>query len=104
MSCVGGEHPDLEKQRQHFQYRYGVQLSLSERSVEIWSWDRLAQELNFCGCELLIVDTEGHDVSVLRSMIEYCTEQTKLGVQHIWPNLIQFESMGFCDRVEGDGA
>ena len=59
----------------------------------------LAHELNFSGCQVLIVDTEGHDAAVFRSMISHCKNRSP----EEWPWLIQFETMGNCDLVEGKG-
>ena len=104
MSCVGGEHPLLREKREEFRSWYGVDLPFTGRSVEVWSWDRLARELNFCGCELLIVDTEGHDTSVLRSMIQHCAAQEVMGLKQAWPRLIEFESQGWGNWKENSDA
>jgi hypothetical protein len=37
------------------------------------SYDRLAHTLKFKGCEVLMVNTEGHDVSTVRSMMAHCS-------------------------------
>ena len=44
----------------------------------------------------MVVDAEGSDAAILRSLIHYCEVETTC-----WPWVIQFESMGHCDRVEG---
>mmetsp|Transcript_64665 Transcript_64665/g.169317 ORF Transcript_64665/g.169317 Transcript_64665/m.169317 type:complete len:203 (+) Transcript_64665:1656-2264(+) len=63
------------------------------------SYGRLARELNFAGCELLVIDAEGHDTRILRSVIAHC-ESTPSA----WPQLIQFETMGHSDKLEGPNA
>merc|ERR1712048_1150337 len=67
--------------------------------VDIWTWAKLATTFNFAGCELLVIDTEGYDTKILRSMIAHCREHT-----NDWPDVIQFETMGHCDRHEGLGS
>merc|ERR1711879_596775 len=37
--------------------------------------------------------------AILRSMMAHCRKYPK-----DWPDVIQFESMGLCDNLEGDGA
>ena len=55
----------------------------------------LAQQLNFTGCQVLLVDTEGHDTSILRSMLAHCE-----GKPDELPEVIQFETRGHCDKME----
>merc|ERR1712087_535947 len=52
------------------------------------------------GCELLLIDAEGHDTRILRSMIAHCQEQEKRG-RDAWPHVMVFESAGICDASEG---
>ena len=70
--------------------------------ANLWSYGKLAQTLNFRGCEILIVGTEGHDAKILRSMIAHCQEQERNGFSD-WPEVVQFETMSHCDKVEGKG-
>ena len=44
------------------------------------------------------MDTEGYDAQILRSVIQHCK-----GDKSSWPQLIQFESMGHGDSLEGAG-
>ena len=76
---------------------FGVKLRVKSHWANVWCWGRLAKKCNFRGCELLVIDTEGHDCRILRSVIEHC----KLSPAE-WPQLIQFETMGHCDELEGD--
>ena len=69
----------------------------------LWTWMKLTEQLNFCGCELLIVDAEGHDTAVLCSMLAHCKERLRNGLYE-WPNVIQFETMGHCNKKEVFGA
>ena len=59
--------------------------------------------MDFKSCEVLIVDAEGQDAAVLRSMITHCRAREHLGFSE-WPSVIQFETMGHCDKREGAGA
>lgn len=104
MSCVGTTHPELEAQRDWIQQRYNLKLNLEWRETEVWSWRKLCREFDFVGCELLIVDTEGHDAKVLRSMMSHCQEAQTVHGRKVWPDVIQFETMSHCDKVEGTGA
>ncbi len=103
MSCIGQEHPDFGAYSQWIHDAFGVDVKLASLQTDIWSYGRLAGELNFRGCELLIVDTEGHDAMVLRSMIKHCLAEQCSSGGDAWPDVIQFETMGHCDRVEGWG-
>jgi len=99
MSCVGREHPDLQHYLKRIRAEFGVQLDLQQTSVPIWSWESLAREFNFGGCEVLIVDTEGFDVRILKSMIAHCSKR-----EDCWPHVIQFETMGHSDKIDGNGS
>ena len=102
MSCVSAVHPDFLVHRSWLYDRYGVWVTLERMRTEMWSWQKLCCEFNFRGCELLIVDTEGHDAAILRSMILHCQKQEHCGVD-AWPRVIQFETMSHCDKMEGEG-
>ena len=97
MSCMESMHhmlPELCR----IQEKFNVKVNIHASHVTIWSWEKLVQSCNFAGCELLIVDTEGYDAKILRSMLTYCQHNT-----WDWPSLIQFETMGHCDKLEGHG-
>ena len=102
MSCVSCGHPDFGVRRNWLYDRYGVWVTLERMPTKMWSWQKLCCEFNFRGCELLIVDTEGHDAAILRSMIVHCQQQENCGVD-AWPCVIQFETMSHCDKMEGEG-
>lgn len=99
MSKVGRAHPYMESCLKHIRAKYKVDVCVKQQKSEIWTWGRLAETLNFKGCEVLVVDTEGHDTAILRSLIQHCQQH-----EDEWPNFIQFESMGLCDDQEGKGA
>ena len=99
MSSVGVAHPLLPIMLQWFTDEWGIHIHVENRQSDVWSWWRLAEQCNFIGCEVLVIDTEGSDAEILRSMIEYCQRTPSA-----WPDLIQFETMGHCDKKEGRGA
>jgi len=103
MSSVGSLHPELSQRRKSIWLDYGVDASMEPLRTDIWSYSRLAEDCDFCGCELLMVDAEGYDAEILRSMIRHCREKESES-RCAWPDVIVFESMGHCDRKEGSGA
>lgn len=100
MSCVDGPHPTFDDCWRKAWRNYGVDVCLEPLRTDVWSYSRLAESLDFCGCELLLIDAEGHDAQILRSMIRHCQEQEALG-HTAWPDVVVFESAGLCDRKEG---
>lgn len=98
MSCVGGEHPWVPDLIRKISNEYQLTVDVERRTSDIWSWSRLVEACNFRGCEVLLIDTEGHDAQILRSMIQHCRRDPEA-----WPDVIQFETMGHCDQLEGRG-
>lgn len=99
MSCVGSEHRLFASKAAQILQRYGVEAKMSKQRADVWSYGRLVQKLNFNGTEVLMIDAEGHDASILRSVIAHCQQDPSA-----WPQVIQFETMGHCDAAEGHGA
>jgi len=99
MSCVGGEHPEFSQLADWVQTRYGLLARMVPRRVESLCWSSLVKTAKFEGCEVLLVDAEGHDASILRSMLKHCKHRQKE-----LPDLIQFETRGHCDSCEGHEA
>merc|ERR1712232_270132 len=101
MSSVGQWHPCLDKSRNKLYNRYGVDLfdHIETQHTNVWTYARLAEELDFCGCELLLIDAEGHDNKIIRSMIQHCQEQALNG-KAAWPDIIVFETGGVSDKLE----
>ena len=98
MSCIRDVHPWVPEKMQQISKDYDIELSLSNIKAQktcVWSWHKLQKECKFKGCEVLCIDTEGYDAKILRSLISRCSENTG-----DWPYLIQFETMGHCDRLE----
>lgn len=105
MGSVGGKHPFLENTRNKIWQKYKVDVKDAVRKIrtEVWNYAKLAKQYDFCGTELLMIDTEGHDTKIIRSMIEHCLEQDARG-KCSWPDVIAFETCGICDKTEGSGA
>jgi len=98
---MGRQHPFMHQCVKQLEDRYGVHMNMQQSLVHVWSFQRLAEHLNFSGCELLIVDTEGFDVRILRSMIAYCSQCATDGTSDFWPYVIQFETQGHADILDG---
>eukprot|EP00929_Paragymnodinium_shiwhaense_P100620 TRINITY_DN6308_c0_g1_i7.p1 TRINITY_DN6308_c0_g1~~TRINITY_DN6308_c0_g1_i7.p1 ORF type:complete len:349 (-),score=48.31 TRINITY_DN6308_c0_g1_i7:222-1268(-) len=103
MSCVGEPHPQFRRMRQQIWDECWVDVELDVKQTEIISYQTLVESLNFCGVELLMVDAEGHDCAILRSMMRFCEKAEVRGEWH-WPDCIGVETMGHCDGKEGRGA
>ena len=103
MSCVGTVHPGYPDQREWLLERYGLDVDFARSKTTVWSFGKLAWELNFRGCELLIIDAEGCDAAIVRSLMAHCRDEEWRG-RDAWPYVIQFETMGHCDRIEGANA
>ena len=102
MSCVGkNPHPGIPQQRQHIFEKYGVVVDIEHRQADVWTWSTLSRTCNFHSCEILLVDTEGCDTQILRSLIWHCSYYADWGDNSVWPWIIQFETMGICDELEG---
>lgn len=100
MSCLGYMHPLMPMCKQSIEYNYDIKLDIGcNQKVDVWSWAKLVKNFNFAGTEVLLVDAEGCDTKILRSLLSHCRENP----EH-WPEMIQFETMGHCDRREGLGA
>ena len=102
MSCIGYAHPNVRCDLQQIRDRYGVNVKMHKQRVRVWSYEKLARELNFCGCEVLIIDAEGYDVRILKSMIAHCSNREDSQFD-AWPYVIQFETRGHCDNIDGPG-
>ena len=72
---------------------------LEKRLVAVYTFEQMLRVHKASGCEVLVVDAEGHDCSILRSMIAACRWG---GVP--WPYAIRFETRGHADSREGAGA
>ncbi|CAJ1430109.1 unnamed protein product [Effrenium voratum] len=96
MSSAEEISPHLAHFHGRLQGSLGVAVPLVENWVPIITWTQLAAQVGFKGCEVLILDTEGFDVEILRSMMQHCERRP----QEL-PWLIQFESNGLCNARAG---
>jgi len=95
MSSVGAVHPWVPGLLDNIHNDYHIKVDVEKRRSDVWTWERLSKQCMFHGCEVLLIDTEGYDTQILRSLITYC-----MSWPDAWPDLIQFETMGHCDRKE----
>ena len=95
MSCLHRAHPHFDEYAAWIHEQFNLEVKVTAQPVEKWSWSTFVQKLNFCGCQVLVIDAEGHDASILRSMLKHC-----LNKPHELPELIQFETQGLCDICE----
>lgn len=98
MSCLGKAHPDFAECQARIQWKHSVCVQMEPREVDVMSWESLVKKARFKGTEVLLIDAEGSDACILRSMLEYCSR-----CPEELPDLIQFESRGHCDRLEDQG-
>ena len=95
MSSLGQLHPEISGNIAYWERECGVKLPFDVQETDVWSYSRLAKTLNFVGCEVLMIDAEGHDTRILKSLIKHCEEDPRA-----WPQVIQFETMGHCDQLK----
>lgn len=95
MSCVKVQHPSFQYSAGKIEQDFGVTVRTTTVTVKMWSYRHLVEQFRFCGCDVLIVDAEGHDASILRSMLSHCKDRPDE-----LPHVIQFESRGLCDICE----
>jgi len=96
MSSVEAQSAHLKYFRERLEQKFGLQVPIVEDKVPFWTWSRLVYEIGFDGCELLIIDAEGFDVEILKSVAQHCQEQP-----YQFPWVIQFESNGLCNTRMG---
>ena len=101
MSCVGQVHPSFQSLSMELQGQYGVKVEMEPIQVRGLSYCDLCRTLRFSGVEVLMIDAEGHDCQILLSMIEYCSTEDN---SHAWPDVIQFETMGHSNLIDGGDA
>lgn len=93
MSCVGQLHPDWPQHSHKLADMFGIKVELDVHA-EMLSYATLVNKLRFRGVDVLLVDAEGHDVEIIRSMIAHCQEAEEADS---WPKVIQIETMGHVD-------
>lgn len=95
MSCLGELHPQWKEHAKWIRKHYGVNVTAATHKTEVLTYEGLARRYNFLGTQVLMIDAEGHDASIVRSLIKHCERNPAA-----WPHLIQFETMGHCNLKE----
>mmetsp|Transcript_23996 Transcript_23996/g.53143 ORF Transcript_23996/g.53143 Transcript_23996/m.53143 type:complete len:533 (-) Transcript_23996:31-1629(-) len=98
MSCVGRDHPELIYWQESLASRFGPVVEMQPVESMSFTYSDVCNMLRFSGVEVLVVDAEGHDCQILQSMVDHCKCK---GNESAWPHVIQFESMGHSDKVDG---
>ena len=97
MSSIGSPNPDMNATiAETYRLSQTNQELMEVRDVQLVTYADIIQKHNCPGCEVLIIDAEGSDCAILRSMIHTCTtlEDAK------WPWVIRFETLGHADFKE----
>jgi len=99
MSAIGDLHPDFKQNENKVKKSAGIDECLIEqRPIRIYTFEDILKMYNATGCEVLIIDAEGSDCAIIRSMINSC-ERGLLS----WPQVIRFETRGsnHCSNEDG---
>lgn len=96
MSSVEAKSKHLHYFHQRLEQKFKLTVPIQEDRVPLWTWTNLVDQVGFRGCELLLIDAEGFDVEILRSMAYHCQRR-----REELPWVIQFESNGLCNARAG---
>ena len=88
-NSLGNPHPFVLKLLQE----KNLESLIKTTPVQVITFGMLMEEQGIASIDYLKVDTEGHDPTVLRSMIEYCDRNPE-----VYPLRIQFETNGLADK------
>ena len=98
MASIDTPHPDAEEHIREVRQLTSTKMKLQEsRRVPVYSFADLMAYYNSRGCEVLAIDAEGADCTILRSMISACEDEEK---DIDWPWVIRFETLGHNDAKE----
>ena len=89
---VHGKMQEFENWSHHLSAKH------EERTVQCISYHELVSKLGIKGTELLIIDAEGFDCEIIRSVADHC----KHWPEH-WPDVLHVEMKGHCDKKFGHG-
>ena len=99
MSSIDIPHPDFcQKLLSVKEYSKTAMQLMETRRVQLFSFSDLLQYHNCRGCQVLIIDAEGADCTILRSMLSACTGRGRIR----YPWVIRFETRGHGDYKERD--
>ena len=98
MSAVGCPHPEFGPCADWVQKVGGVNdRLLEERIVACYTFEKVLEMHSARGCEVLVIDAEGSDCAILRSVMSCCRGSQRCP----WPWIIRFETRGFAPADEG---
>ena len=75
MSCVDQVNPFAKSCIEVINNNFGVDSAMEPLNVAVITYGHLHEMLNCSETGLLLIDAEGHDCRILRSMIDYCTNK-----------------------------
>ena len=97
MSSISSPHPHANHEIATAKGLSNTHQELMEkREVQLVTFADILAKHNCRGCEVLIIDAEGADCAIIRSMIHTC--QTCKNI--MWPSVIRFESAGHSGENE----
>ena len=98
MSSMDAPLPEFDFYVDYIRCLSGIGVSmLEQRAVHRHTFQDILKMHQAGGCQVLLVDAEGSDCAILRSMMHTC----KRG-EMPWPWVIHFETCGHCDTKEHD--
>lgn len=96
MSSVGTPHCDFQANIKKVSRLAGTEEELvEERSVPMYTFYDVLALHKASSCDVLVIDAEGADCAILRSVLDACRRQ---GVT--WPRVLRFETRGHADLTE----
>ena len=99
MSHIGFSNEQFDSSIEYIRSLSNTKMSLKERrKVQLYTFDDVLNQSNASGCEILVIDAEGGDCAILRSMLAACQSHC-----FAWPRVIRFETRGHGDVKETDG-
>ena len=100
MSRLDAPHPHYETCMEYINsvtQRDLREILLEKREVACYTFGDILRMTNTTGCELMLIDAEGADCEILRSMLKSCRSSRSSQ----WPRVILFESRGFGNSPGG---
>merc|ERR1712048_93934 len=93
LSSVGKPHPELER----LLVSVGRMDFLEKRKVQVLSWAELCRLHRIASVDVVQLDCEGMDCSILRGLLAHCKTNPKA-----FPRFIDFEANWLADEQEVD--
>jgi len=96
MSSIGSPHRDYKQCMDRIIDCIDLKESLQEeRRVEVCTFEEVLRIHNASGCEVLVIDAEGSDCAIIRSMLACCKKK-----HASWPWVICFETQSLANFKE----